>query len=270
MRIIDFHTHAFPDDLAEQTVPRLSAFAKIRAAADGKLSSLISEMDRLGIEAAVVLTIATKPSQFDSILSWCTGVVSKRLHPFASVHPDDSEAVRKIDRVHEAGLKGIKLHPFYQEFLFNEPRMFPLYERIQQHGLILLVHTGFDLGYPYKRIADAVKIMEVVRTFPNLKLITTHIGAWQDWDLVEKHMLGKPVYMEISYSFPFIGAERARRFLSTHPSEYILFGSDSPWGSQEKTLQELLALELGEELNRRICFDNAARLLGLSGTHGRI
>ncbi|UCF96160.1 MAG: amidohydrolase family protein [Spirochaetaceae bacterium] len=264
MRIIDFHTHAFPDALAEQTVPKLCARAKVTAALDGKVSSLVAEMDRLGIEAAVVLTIATKPSQFESILTWCTGVASKRLIPFASVHPDDPEAVQKIDRIHEAGLKGIKLHPYYQSFVFNDRCMFPLYERIEQRGLILLAHTGFDLGYPHDRIADPPKLMDVISAFPALKLITTHIGAWQDWDSVEKHMLGRPVYMEISYSFPFIGMQRARRFLRAHPPDLILFGSDSPWGSQEKILEDLLSLQLGDELNQRICFDNAARLLDLS------
>jgi hypothetical protein len=263
VRIIDFHTHAFPDELADQTVPKLCAFAKVTATLDGKVSSLIREMDRLGIEAAVVLTIATRASQFESILSWCESVSSNRLHPFASVHPHDPRAVEKVDQVHEAGLKGIKLHPYYQDFVFNDTRMFPLYERIEEHGLILLAHTGFDLGYPYERVADPPKIVDVVRSFPTLKLVTTHMGGWQDWDSVEKHLLGKPVYMGISYSFPFIGRRRARHFLCAHPPEYILFGSDSPWGSQEKTMEDLLALELGEELNRRICFENAARLLGV-------
>jgi predicted TIM-barrel fold metal-dependent hydrolase len=119
------------------------------------------------------------------------------------------------------------------------------------------------MGYPYERIADPPKIVEVVRRFPELKLITTHIGAWRDWDSVEKHLLGRPVYMEISYALPFIGMERARHFLRAHPSEYILFGSDSPWGSQEQTLAALMSLDLGEKLNRRICFDNAAGLIGL-------
>jgi len=264
MRIIDFHTHAFPDALAEQTVSKLCARAKVTAVLDGKVSSLLGEMDRLGIEAAVVLTIATKASQFESILSWCRSVASPRLIPFASVHPEDPEAVEKIDRIYKAGLKGVKLHPYYQSFVFNDRRMFPLYERIEERGLVLLAHTGFDLGYPHDRIADPPKIMDVVRSFPKLKLVTTHIGAWKDWDNVEKYLLGKPVYMGISYAFPFIGRERARRFLRFHPPEYILFGSDSPWGSQEKTLEELLAFNLGEELNRRICHGNAARLLELS------
>ena len=86
MRVIDFHTHAFPDELAEQTVPKLSARAKITAALDGKVSSLLNEMDRLDIEAAVVLTIATKADQFDSILEWC-----KQGPPYAKVTHIEAE-----------------------------------------------------------------------------------------------------------------------------------------------------------------------------------
>jgi predicted TIM-barrel fold metal-dependent hydrolase len=263
MRVIDFHTHAFPDSLAEHTVPKLCAFAGVEATLDGKISSLTAEMERLGIEAAVVLTIATKPTQFESILDWCISTASSRLYPFASVHPSDPQAVERIDRIRAAGLKGIKLHPYYQEFRFNEPRMFPLYDRIERNGLILLAHTGFDMGYPRDRIADAPKIMEVIARFPDLRLVTTHIGGWQDWDCVERHMIGKPVYVEISYALPFMEAERARRLLRAHPPEFLLFGSDSPWGSQEQTLEALLSLELGEDLIRRICFDNAAGLIGV-------
>ncbi len=263
MRIIDIHTHAFPDDLAGQTVAKLCARAGITAALDGKLSSLLASMDRLGIEAAVVLTIATKPSQYESILSWCTAVASESLFPFASVHPEDPEAVEKIGRIREAGLRGIKLHPYYQRFAFNEKRIFPLYEKIQASGLILLAHTGFDLGHPRDRLVDPRQIMEVVRAFPGLELITSHIGAWQDWDLVEEHLLGQPVYMEVSYSLPFMSRRRARRLLRSHPPEYLLFGSDSPWGDQERTLKDLYALELPQELLEQICYRNAARLLGI-------
>jgi predicted TIM-barrel fold metal-dependent hydrolase len=263
MRIIDFHTHAFPDALAEQTVPRLCARAGISPALDGKLASLLQSMERTGIEAAVVLTIATKPSQFESILSWCTSIASDRIYPFASVHPEDPQAVEKIGRVRDAGLRGIKLHPYYQDFVFDEPRMFPLYRKTAECGLILLAHTGFDLDYPHYRIADAARIMKVVREVPQLKLVTSHIGGWQDWENVEKHLLGHPVFMEVSYSFPFIGRERARRFLLSHPPEYILFGSDSPWADQRATIEDLLELDLGAQRNERICYHNAARLLGL-------
>jgi predicted TIM-barrel fold metal-dependent hydrolase len=263
MRLIDFHTHAFPDELAQSTVPRLCARAGITPALDGRVASLLVSMDRLGAEAAVVLSVATKPAQFDSILRFSLQIASPRLHPFASVHPDDPRALERIDRIAEAGLKGIKLHPYYQGFLLDEARMFPLYERIRDRGLLLLLHTGFDLGYPMEDVADPARVARVLEAFPDLRLVTSHLGGWRDWDRVEEHLIGRPVCMEISYALPYLGRARARRLLREHPPEYLLFGSDSPWADAAATLAALLDLRLGDGLTERICYGNAARLLGL-------
>ena len=49
MRIIDFHAHAFPDALAERAMPALEEEGNIKAALDGKISSLLRSMDEAGI-----------------------------------------------------------------------------------------------------------------------------------------------------------------------------------------------------------------------------
>jgi len=263
MRLIDFHTHAFPDELAESTVPRLCARAGITPALDGKLSSLVASMDRLGIEAAVVLNVATRPTQFDAILRFCLQIASPRLHPFASVHPDDPQALERVGRIAAAGLKGIKLHPYYQSFLVDEERLFPLYERIRASGLLLMMHTGYELGYPMDDLAGPGRVARLLRAFPGLRLVTSHVGGWKDWDRVEEHLIGQPVHMDIAYALPFLGRERARRLLRRHPPECLLFGSDSPWGDAEATLRALQDLDLGDALSERICHDNAAALLGI-------
>ena len=54
MRIIDFHTHAFPDPIAARAMPQLEAEGNIEAALDGRLASLLRSMDAAGIDAAVV------------------------------------------------------------------------------------------------------------------------------------------------------------------------------------------------------------------------
>lgn len=262
-RVIDFHTHAFPDALAETTVPRLCARAGITPVLDGTVSSLLGSMDRLGIEAAVVLSVATKPEQFEPILRFCRQTASRRLFPFASVHPDDPQAVARLERIAAAGLKGVKLHPYYQGFRIDEARLFPLYERIRDRGLLLLMHTGYDLGYPRQDVADPARVSRVLEAFPGLRLVASHLGGWNDWDRVERHLVGRPVHMEISYALPFLGAERSRRLLRRHPPEYLLFGSDSPWGDAGATLEALRALELGDRLTERICYANAAALLGV-------
>jgi uncharacterized protein len=262
MKIIDFHTHAFPDALAARAMPHLEHEGNTKAALDGKISSLLNSMDAAGIGRSVVCSIATKPVQFDGIMTWSKAIASERLLPFPSVHPDDAEAVERVRAIHAAGFKGIKLHPYYQSFDLDEERVFPIYAEADWLNLAILMHTGFDLAYPRDCKADPVRTANVVRQFPHLKFVTTHLGAWEDWDEVRKHLLGKPVYMDISYSIDDMGRGAAREFMLAHPAEYLVFGTDSPWADQKEAIDILRALKLGAEREELILFRNAQRLLG--------
>ncbi len=264
MRIIDFHTHAFPDHVAENAIPYLEHEADVKAFHDGKIASLLSCMDQAGIEKAVICSIATKPTQFGPILEWSKQIASKRIIPFPSLHPEDEDMPDKVKIIHDAGFKGIKMHPYYQKYFINEERMLPFYEALSRYDLILLCHTGFDIAYPHERIADPIKTADIIRQFSDLKFVTSHFGAWEDWDEVEKYLLGKPIYMEISYSLGYLSDEKAAMFFKTHPEDYILFGTDSPWDDQVKALKYFHSFNLGPELEQKILFKNAARLLGIT------
>lgn len=264
MRIIDIHTHAFPDALAERAMPALEEEGDIKAALDGKLSSLLASMDAAGIERSVVASIATRPEQFDSILKWSKEIASDRIIPFTSVHPADPNAAERIHHTADAGLKGVKFHPYYQEFYLEEPRMNPIYQALQDRALIALVHTGFDLAFERVRRADPVRILDVVKRFPDLKFVATHMGAWEDYDEVERHMSGKPIYTDISFSIQDLPIERARSLVLGYRREYVLFGTDSPWAGQKETVDFVRSLELGPDWEQSIFFDNAARLLAVS------
>jgi len=259
--IIDFHTHAFPDDLSERVIKMLEDEGGIKAHLDGKISSLLSSMDNCGIEKSVICNIATKPSQFDSILQWSKTVRSERIIPFPSIHPYDPDFKVKIDKIKNNGFKGIKFHPYYQNFTIDEEKIFPVYEKISNENLILVMHTGFDFAFQRIKIADPEKIITVLENFPSLKMVTTHLGAWEEWEEVERFLLGKPIYMEISFSLEFLN-DTVRKIISSHPAEYILFGTDSPWTEQQKTLSLFRELQLGEEKEELILRENAMKLLG--------
>jgi len=259
--IIDFHTHAFPDELAERAMKVLEGEGGIKAHLNGRISSLLCSMDRSGIEKSVVCSIATKPAQFDSILTWSKKIRTERIIPFPSLHPDDPEFAERIARIKGEGFKGIKFHSYYQDFSLDEERLFPLYERICRENLIVAMHTGFDFAFEKIRKADPARIMRVVERFPDIKLVTTHLGAWDDWEEVETHIVGKRIYMELSFSLEYLEKERAKKIILDHPGEYILFGTDSPWTDQGKTQALLRNLELGQGLENLILRENALRLL---------
>ena len=151
--IIDFHAHAFPDQIAATAVPALAAKGKVIPCLDGTIDSLISSMDKAGIDKSVLCSIATRPGQFDSILAWSKMIRSERIVPFPSFHPENPDALEKIALLKDEGFKGIKLHPYYQDFIVDEERMLPFYEKISEEGLILVMHTGYDIGFPRDDIA---------------------------------------------------------------------------------------------------------------------
>ncbi len=261
--VIDFHTHAFPDALAARAMKALLAEAPgIKAYLDGTVADLLRSMDRTGIERSVVCCIATKPEQFEPILRWCGEIRSDRLIPFPSVHPADPACTARIRRIRAEGFEGIKLHPFYQDFFADEDRMLPFYEEVVRQNLLLVMHTGYDIAFPRLRRADPQKLLGIAETFPGLKLITTHFGAWQQWDEVQRYLLGRPIYMEMSFALEELGRERARAMLLGHPEGYLLFGTDSPWTDQAGTLTLLKNLHLPPKKLQQILAENALMLLG--------
>jgi len=259
--IIDFHTHAFPDELASRAMQSLQHGCDVKAQLDGKISSLLTSMDSCGIETSVVCSIATKPSQFEPILKWSEQIRTGRIIPFPSVHPDDEQCLDRIRLIKKSGFMGIKMHPYYQDFFLDEPKMLPIYEKICAEKLILMMHTGFDIAFEHIRRCDPPKIAYVIEKFPRLKFISTHLGAWQDWQQVQQFLIGRTIYMELSMALEYLEPEVARNMILAHPADYVLFGSDSPWTSQQNTLNLLRQLQLDVEREKLICRQNALRLL---------
>ena len=259
--IIDFHAHAFPDQVATSAIPYLEEEGDVKANHDGRISSLLAIMDREGVDKSVICCIATRPSQFEAIVSWSKQISSDRIIPFPSFHPDDPQAVEHISQIKEEGFKGIKMHPYYQQFFLDDEKLYPAYEKISELGLILVMHTGFDIAFPRIRRCDPRQILNVMTHFPELKMVTTHLGAWQQWAEVEDLLAGRKIYMDISYTLGQIDTQTARRIILKHPREYLLFGTDSPWSGPQKTYKQLQALELGDEREELILRKNGLALL---------
>lgn len=261
-RIIDFHVHAFSDSLAPRAMQKLLAEApQVKAYLDGTVGQLLDSMDKCGIGKSVLSCIATRPEQFDSILDWCREIRSERIIPFPSLHPKDKSPVDKLSAIRDRGFKGVKFHPYYQDFWLDEPVMMRIYEKAAELGLMVVVHTGYDIAFDYDNRGDCARILKVVSALPQLKFITTHLGAWRQWDEVAERLIGKPIYTEISFALDEIERSKARDMLMRHPAEYILFGTDSPWTDQNRTLNLLKSLDLPQERLAKILHINTEKLL---------
>ena len=159
--LIDFHTHAFPERIAEQAMKKLThASGGLYPQTRGTLDSLREEMKRDGVDLAVVQCIATKPGQQLSVNNFAFQIDREPdFLAFGSVHPDAPDVMEELERIKAAGLKGIKLHPEYQGYYVDEERLKPLYRRISELGFITLIHGGEDYGYmpPFRATPERLK-----------------------------------------------------------------------------------------------------------------
>jgi hypothetical protein len=234
-----------------------------RSLGDGTIAGLLRSMDAAGVDVSVVCSIATRPSQVEPILKWSESIASQRIIPFGSLHPDTPDAAGWLRRFKDVGLRGVKMHPMYQEFAFDEPRMDPLYAAVAEAGLLLEPHCGYDIAFPGDVRADADRLAKVIDRHPTLRLICTHLGGWQQWDAVHKHLVGQNVAMETSMSASLLGLEATAALIRTHGHDKILFGTDWPWGHPIEQINLLRMLDLPAEQIHGILGGNAARVLGL-------
>lgn len=260
-RIIDIHTHAFPDSLADRAMAHLHSQCDVKSYLDGRVDSLLRSMDEAGIEASVICSIATKPAQFEPILQWSAQIRSDRIIPFPSVHPADPDLPEKIGRIAREGFLGVKIHPYYQNMVIDEPVHDRLYQSVMEHDLILVFHTGYDIAFPREEKASPRQVLNVLERFRGLKLIATHMGGWFQWEEVETYLLGKPIYIETSVSFDYLGPVKMARMLERHNPDFLLFGTDSPWDDQKKAIISIDNLISDERLKQKLFYENASKLL---------
>ena len=136
--IIDFHTHIFPDKIAEHAMRVLSNDTGVPYDAPATAESLLWTMDMCGIDRAVVLNIATKESQHASVLKFAKEVDSERLISFSSVMPESVSALEYVWYVSDEGLKGLKFHPALQRFYPDDEKYFPVYDLARALNLIVV------------------------------------------------------------------------------------------------------------------------------------
>lgn len=264
--IIDFHTHVFPEKIAKKTIDVLAGKAQITPFSDGTVSGLLSVMEKGGIDVSVTLPVLTNPSQFDSVFNYCKGFLSNdfdgRIVPFMGFHPDLENVCDKLSIIKDAGFKGIKIHPDYQNTDFNDPKYVAIIKWATELDLIVLTHAGVDYGYPDQPVRCTPEmVLDVLNQVKNPKLVLAHYGGHLLYDKVYDLIAGKDVYFDTSFILREMDRESFVKILKKHGTDKILFATDSPWSDPKTDAQKLKSFNLGKEIEDKILYKNAQKLL---------
>jgi predicted TIM-barrel fold metal-dependent hydrolase len=162
-KLIDAHVH-FNGDPAF-----LAQYTKKLEAAGGR-ALLIAEQKHIGMVNAF---IAKNPG---------------RLYGLGQMSLDHPEALRLVDEFHNAGFRGLG-ELTGPEAAYDDKRYWPIYERAEKYGMIVLFHTGIvnrrNFAEPVNVSSDRMRITTldlIARRFPKLTIIAAHLGnpdyAW--------------------------------------------------------------------------------------------
>jgi len=281
--IVDLHTHVFPEKIAASTVKKLELLSHTRSFSDGSAAGLKASMTRAGVDASLVLPVATNPHQVPHVNDSSTRMnelgPETGIYSLGCIHPDFDGYREELSRIASLGLKGIKLHPEYQGTDFDDPRYLRILDRCGELGLIVISHAGLDIGFPGKDNCSPAMVLRAIRQVGPVKLVLAHMGGWRQWDQVEELLCETQVSIDTSYALgsiaplddgfytpeqlPLMPEEQFMRMVRKFGAERVLFGTDSPWDDQAQALKRLRALPLEPWELEAILGGNAQKLLNL-------
>ena len=278
--IVDFHVHTFPDAFAARTVAALSRVSRTRPFTDGTAAALQASMKRAGVDRSVLLPVATKPAQVPGINDAAAQINSRGeggLLSFGGIHPEFADWRAELNRIAALGIPGIKIHPVYQKTDQDDIRYLRILERAGELGLIVVTHSGTDIGYPEETQCSPAKLRSAVRQVGPVKIVAAHMGGWKQWEEALDQLGDTEVYVDTSFStgsmtpipdsgysheeLRLLTGEQFAELVRAYGVQRVLFGTDSPWSGQRESLDWLRLAPLTEAERTAILGGNACKLL---------
>lgn len=260
MQIIDFHTHIYPQKIAEKATKSTCDFYGLHTGLIGTADVLLESGKKAGISGYLLLPVATRPDQTRHINQFTVGEVKahSEFYGFGTLHAAMSDIAGEVEYIESVGLKGIKLHPDIQQFAIDDERMFPVYGMLEGR-LPLLIHCG-DLRYDFSHPRRLLRILE---RFPRLEVIAAHLGGWSVFGDAFDLLKDTDCYVDISSCMSFMPEEQLLKYINGYGADRVLFGSDFPLWNPSDEAERFLRLPLRDADREKIAFRNARRILGL-------
>lgn len=261
MKIIDIHTHVYPDDIAQKATDSVKDFYEIGGAdMSGTVDMLLQQGAKAGISQYVILPVAIRPDRARGINEFILEQTKRHSQfiGFGTVHAAMDNIGEEAETIYNMGLRGIKMHPDSQRFSIDDVRLYPMYEAARGR-LPVMLHMG-DHRYDY---SHPIKLRKVLDNFPGLQVIAAHFGGYAMYDTACELLHNTDCVFDVSSSLMFLPEGAAERYINIYGAERMAFGSDYPLWDPEQELQRFLQLKLTDAQFEQILSKTAQRVLKL-------
>lgn len=261
-KIIDIHTHTYPNAIAERAVTALENFYDFVCEGDGTVKDLADSSERAGVSGMLLLSVATNPRQIKNVNMWAANAKAQMIErgfeaaAFGGINQGCENIEDEFNYINELGLSGIKIHPDIQGVNIDDRRMYELYS-LCEGKLPIYFHIGDDREK--FRYSEADKLINVMRDFPRLKVVAAHFGGYNAWDkAADLVKVGKDnIMFDTSSALWAMGEGVADKLVEAIGAEHLMFGTDYPVMKAENELKLFMQLKLTENQREDILYNNA-------------
>lgn len=196
-----------------------------------------------------------------------------RFVAFTGIDLRDIEAgLKEIERTHRIdGYRGVSIEPgaSFTPMYSDDKTLYPIYERCQELDLpisitisgMLCTMVGNDLAY-----GSPTPVAKVAKDFPKLKIVISH-GAWPSvMPMIEVAFMRENVYVSPDLYINGINTPGSQEYVKAAKSfmpDRLLFGTAYPSRPLKESVEAFKQWDLSPELQDKILYRNAARLLKL-------
>lgn len=261
MHFIDFHCHVYPEAIAPKAADNIREFYHLGDdAIDGRVQTLLERGTLAGVEKFVILPVAVRPSRTRHINDFILEEVARepRFFGYGTIHAGMENITGEVQYIMDKGLRGLKMHPDYQLFAIDDPRLFPVYDMIGDK-LPIIFHMG-DQRYDYSHPA---RLRKVLNLFPKLRVIAAHFGGYTMHDTAAELLHDKDCFFDVSSSLMFMEEGEAEKYINHHGAERFVYGSDFPMWDPVTEMERFMRLKLTDAQKEQIAHITAEGILGL-------
>jgi predicted TIM-barrel fold metal-dependent hydrolase len=237
------------------------------------IEQMLGEMDEAGVDRCVLSAFYHQDTAV---------VTNEEVAAFVGQHPTrfvgsgtvnplrkPMAVAREVERlVRDLGMRAIRLEPYmYGDGVSglapNDKHYWPVYMKCAELGVPVCIQVGHTGPLLPSECGRPIYLDEVALAFPELTIIGCHLGQpWHEemMTLAWKH---PNVYVETSARTPKHWPASFVEFARGWGRDKVLWATDYPLLSFERTLAELEALGLGGDVYRKLVRDNALRAFKL-------
>lgn len=188
------------------------------------------------------------------------------LYGYLVFNPNFAEASLNVIKryIYREDIVGVKIHPSWHFCYPTDPKYDEFWKLATAKNIVVLTHS-WNPNVPNRaqKFSDPFLFEEVVKKYPDLKLILAHAGGRGKYLYKVIYLLEKYSNLYVDFAGDSFIPGLIEEYVNSVGSDRLLFGTDMPWADVRYHLINVLEADIGEKDRKNIFGINACRLFNI-------